>query len=57
MISYVKVMNTEVVQLIKIYNFYFGYLIIWQILKFKKRQVGTAGAAGDWAAPTDQPHL
>jgi len=24
-------------------------------LKFEKRQVGTAGAAGDWAAPTDQP--
>jgi len=24
-------------------------------LKFEKRQVGTAGAAGDWAAPIDQP--
>jgi len=28
MISDVKVMNTKVVQLIKIYNFYFGYLVI-----------------------------
>ena len=26
--EYVKVMNTKVVQLIKIYNFYFGHLII-----------------------------
>ena len=57
MISYVKVMNTEVVQLIKIYNFYFGYLIIWQILKFKKRQVSTVVTAGDWATPIDQPQL
>jgi len=28
MISDVKVMNTKVVQLIKIYNFYFGHLVI-----------------------------
>ena len=46
MISDVKVMNTKVVQLIKIYNFYFGYLIIWlnwtfQIWNFKKWQVRT----------------
>jgi len=39
MISDVKVMNTKVVQLIKIYNFYFDHLVILQnlnlsILKF-----------------------
>ena len=32
MISTKKVMNTKVVQLINIYNFYFSHLIIWQNL-------------------------
>jgi hypothetical protein len=30
MISSEKAMNIKVVELIKIYNFYFGYLFIWQ---------------------------
>ena len=30
MISDENIMNTEVVELIKIYNFYFGYFFIWQ---------------------------
>jgi hypothetical protein len=32
MISAVKVMNIKVVEYITIYNFYFGYLFIWQNL-------------------------
>ena len=39
MISDVKVMNTKVVQLIKIYNFYFGYLVIWLNLNLSNFEI------------------
>ena len=37
--EYVKVMNTKVVQLIKIYHFYFGHLIIWLNLNLSNFEI------------------
>ena len=57
MISNENLINIKVVEVMKIYNFYFVILSfdkIWtfQIWNFEKREMGTTGAAGDWTAPT-----